>query len=167
MRDSERDERIDAIIDAAARSLTAVEPPAALRAGVRQRISRRNSVGWLVPVSVTAAVITVTIAGRALLGPPHESPRVRPTDVRLSIDRASTQRVSATGGPDKARPTGALIAKRPVAETFEPPPIEELEPAIPPLSIPPLETKLIAVEASSGMMPIEIEPLRIEPLQGE
>ena len=46
-------------------------------------------------------------------------------------------------------------------------PPEELAPMIPPIAIAPLETKLIAVETSSGLMPIEIEPLQIEPLRGD
>jgi hypothetical protein len=42
--------------------------------------------------------------------------------------------------------------------------IEE-EPPIPPIAIEPLVTVQIAVE-NSGVMPIEIEPLQIEPLRG-
>jgi hypothetical protein len=61
---------------------------------------------------------------------------------------------------------------RQLAATFEPPPIEEPEPLIPAIAIPQLETeplaiRQIAMDVSSGVMPIEIEPLRIEPLQGE
>ena len=66
------------------------------------------------------------------------------------------------GGPDNARPTPGLA----LAPTFEPP-FEEPEPLIPPITIEPLETELIAVDASSGVMPIEIEPLQIEPLRGD
>ena len=171
MPDSERDERIDAIIDAAAQSLTAAEPSAALRAAVHDRVRMasafRRKVGWwLVPLGATAALIAVMLVGRTLSDPasgpaggpdkarPTDVPGVaRPTDVRATIDNnPSTQPVLV------ARPTPVLA----LAPTFEEP-----EPTIPPLSIPPLETKLIAVETSSGMVSIDVEPMRIEPLQGE
>lgn len=180
---SERDgDHLDAVIDAAARSLTAGEPSAALRPSVRDRIGRRSNVGWLVPAAAIA-VMAVMIVGRALLGPPggpdpstgSGSPRaesrgnrVRPTDVRLPIDypsRPAPELSAAPLQPDIER----LVPPNPTHQVVAVPelPLEELEPLIPPLSIPPLETKLIAVETSSGVMPIEIEPLRIEPLQGE
>ena len=199
MRSDQDDDPIDAAIAAAARSLTAAEPSAALRAGVRDRIggdglmasaSRRKNLWWLVPVGATAVVLVAAIVGRALLGAPES---VRPADVRPSIEQASPQLEvvsrttpphragamgtprsgpAAPGGPNGVRRTGTSPRVRRLAATFEPPPIEELEPLIPAIAIPqletePLEIRQIAMDVSSGVMPIEIEPLRIEPLRGE
>jgi len=61
--------------------------------------------------------------------------------------------------------TGSVLLTPP-AEAVEPP-TEEIESLIPPIAIPALETRQIAVATGSGVVPIEIEPLRIEPLQGE
>lgn len=191
MRSDRDDDAIDVAIAAAARSLTEAEPSSALRAGVRDRIGghglvasalRRKNLRWLVPVGATAAVVVVVaLVGRALLGPPSGPERVRPADVRPSIEQASPQLdvvgrtlsgPAAPGGPDRVRPPVTSPRVRRLAATFEPPPIEELEPLIPAITIPqletePLEIRQIAVDTSSGVMPIEIEPLRIEPLQGE
>ena len=191
-------DHIDAAVDAAARSLTTGEPSAALRMGVRDRISERSPVAsafpgppklgtseggrrkswWLVPAGAMTALIAVMIGGRTLLDPalsggPDKArpPDSRPADVRLSTDRATTQSMSRTGGPDVGRtlsgpPARPAVTPPPLAAATLEPPFEELEPLIPPITIEPLETKLIAVGPSSGVMPIEIEPLRIEPLQG-
>lgn len=181
-------DHIDAAIDAAARSLTTGEPSAALRMGVRDRISERSPVasafpffvasafrrkGWLVPAGAMTALIAVMIVGRALLDPLDEpdvertlsGPSARPTDVRLSIDRATTQSVSDPGGRDTT--PAPVRSPQPLAAATLDLPFEELEPLIPPITIEPLETRLIVVDTSSGVMPIEIEPLQIEPLRGD
>ena len=44
---------------------------------------------------------------------------------------------------------------------------EEEEPPIPPITIEPVHTVQIAVDESSDVMPIDIAPLQIEPLQGQ
>lgn len=167
---SERDGAIDAAIAAAAEALTSAAPSAALRVGVRDRIGRRHTAWWLVPAAA-AAVVLVAILGRTLSGPavPDGPDRVRAADVRLAIEHASPQLETVgralSGPPDRVRPAVTPPVRR-LAAAFEPP-VEEMEPLIPPITIPPLETELIVVDASSGVMPIEIEPLRIEPLQGE
>lgn len=176
MRSEQGDSRFDAAIDAAASALTSADPSPALRAGVRDRIGKRRTAWWLVPASVLAVVVVVALVGRILPGPATQGgpDKARPTDIadlRPALDRVSPppetvgrtlSGPAAQGGPDKARPP----RMRRLPPTFEPAP-EDLEPLIPPLMIPPLETQQIAVDARSGVMPIEIEPLRIEPLQGE
>ena len=44
---------------------------------------------------------------------------------------------------------------------------EDIAPLIDPIMIEPITTVQIAIDVSSGVMPIDIEPLRIEPLQGQ
>lgn len=149
-------------------------PKLAFRSFVASAFRRKKS-WWLVPVGAMVAVSAVTIVGRTFLGPPGGPDRVRPKDVRSAIDHVSSpletvgrtlSGPAASGGPERVRPTVTPPPIRRVAATFVPTP-EELEPLIPPLTIPLLETKQIAVDTSSGVMPIEIIPLRIEPLQGE
>ncbi|HVG53888.1 MAG TPA: hypothetical protein VM846_05655 [Vicinamibacterales bacterium] len=173
MRSEQGDSRYDAAIDAAARSLTAADPSPALRARVRERIGRRSLVAsagwWLVPVGMTAAVAIVALFL-------WRSPE--PSSTRAALQPVPTPRAGTAPGvnvPETVPDTmpearQATAATRPsvrrVLPSFEPAP-EDLEPLIPPLAIPLLETKQIAVDVRSGVMPIEIEPLRIEPLQGE
>jgi len=172
MRSEQGDSRFDAAIDEAARSLTSADPSPALRARVRERIGRRSLVAsagwWLVPVGMTAAVVIVAL----FLG---RSPA--PPSTRAVLQPVPTPRAGTAPGvnvpetvPDTILETRhATAATRPLRRLpppFEPAP-EDLESPIPPIMIPPLETKQIAVDVRSGVMPIEIEPLRIEPLQGE
>lgn len=175
---SDRDDAIDAAISAAAQALTSAPPSPAIRAGVRNRIGddrvasafRRKIRWWLIPAVAAAAVVLVAaIVGRILPGPavPDGPGRVRPTDVRPPLTSTPPPSLVTTQPePATAIPSAVSLPVRRLADAFEPPP-EELEPLIPPITIPPLETELIVVDAGSGVMPIEIEPLRIEPLQGE
>lgn len=168
MRSEQGDGRFDAAIDAAASALTAADPSPALRAAVRDRIGGRRTSWWLVPVGALAALIVVMLVGRALLGPSEGPGRVRAGTTRPGV---APEPIAVPGlAPDIQPVVAATTATRPpmrrLPTPFEPAP-EDLEPLIPPIMIPPLETKQIAVDARSGVMPIEIEPLRIEPLQGE
>jgi hypothetical protein len=161
MRSERDDDAIDAAIAAAAQALTSAEPTAALRAGVRDRIGRRRTAWRLVPVATAAAVIVgALILGRSTSPAPGASvdqPRPSaPARVAVPPPELENQRVVQTVASPPRRLLAALE-----------PPIEEVESLIPPITIPPLETAQIVVDASSGVMPIEIEPLRIEPLQGE
>jgi hypothetical protein len=64
------------------------------------------------------------------------------------------------------RTTPRQLGRRLAADVPVPPPAEE-EPPIPPIAIEPLTTAQIAVDVSSGVMPIDIAPLQIEPLLGQ
>ena len=193
MRNEQRDP-LDALIDSAARQMTAGEASASLRGAVRDRIGARRPVWSLVPAwgAAVGVAIAALIVGRALLpldfargnpelveglGPPGERDNVRPT-----IELATT-----SGEPNRVRPTierevpdhdvVAQVAQRPrvrltrrLADDVAAPPQEE-EPLIPPIAVEPLQPVQIAVGnpiavESSGVMPIEIEPLQIEPLRG-
>ena len=165
MRD-ERTDPIDALIDDAARQLVAGEPSSALRSSVRDRIDRRQSTWSLVPALAGAsalAVVAVMLVGRTLSGPPGGPDKARPTIEHPVIERA--QAPGSPGETDNVRPTsdGVQLTRR-LAAPVAPPPEED--PPIPPINIEPLATAQIAVNVSSGVIPIEIEPLQIEPLRG-
>jgi hypothetical protein len=160
-------DRLDAAIDAAARSLTAGEPSSSLRAAVQRRIAHRRNASWLVPAAAVAAVLVVALVGRTLSDPSgpggmemprlpaKPNPPVLVTGPRAVMEATDVRRVVAT----------TLSSPPPAMDTPDAPP-EEPAPMIPPIAIEPLETKLITVETSSGVLPIEIEPLQIEPLRG-
>ena len=167
MRDEHRDDAIDELIATAARAMTAGEPTRALRTGVRDGITRSRSVWPLVPALAGAAVLVAVaiVVGRALLGAPDE-PAVHPTTEVAMTD------VTKAAGQEPVRETAApattqfvrATTRRPVARVR--PPLEDEEPVIPPIAIEPLVPTQIVVDTRSGVMPIEIEPLQIEPLQG-
>jgi hypothetical protein len=176
---------IDALIDGAARQMVAGEPSSSLRSAVRNRVGARRQIWSLAPAWGVAlgVVLAALIVGRALLGPPAERDNVRPT-----IDLSS-----APDAPDPpshrfgvARPTIAvdeggtrsvrlqadqnpLRLTRRLADEVAAPPQEE-ESLIPPIAVEPLEPVQIAVGnpigvERSGVMPIEVAPLQIEPLR--
>ena len=169
--DSARDP-IDALIDSAARQLVAGEPSSSMRSAVRERIEHRRSPWLLAPaIAGAAAVIAIAIVlvGRTLSGPAGERDNVRPTIERAATPASQPQVVEPEGirsvrlQADQRGPTRRLADDVAVLP-------EEEEPLIPPLAIEPLETDQIAVGnpitvESSGVMPIEIDPLQIEPLR--
>ena len=167
---SERSESngIDALIDEAARRLVAGEPSSSLRGSVRDRIGRRFSAwGSFVPALAGAAVVIMAIVGRALLGPPGEPDKVRPTNQRAAIESPAgkPQDTSAPTAiqPERTEPRQVTRRRAPADKS---PPVEEESP-IPPITIAPLTMVQIAVDVSSGVMPIDIAPLQIEPLLGQ
>ena len=174
---------IDALIDEAARRLVAGEPSSLLRRRVRDRIGKRQTAWSFVPALAGAAALLVVavIVGRALLGPvgrtlsgPANGSDIVATGERPTIERAapavSSQPANVTPiQPVRTTPrqSGRLLA----ADVTVPPPAEDESP-IPPITIEPLTTEplravLIAVDVSSGVMPIDIAPLQIEPLLGQ
>ena len=166
---SMRNERpIDALIDEAARQIVAGEPSSSLRRNVRERIGRRRLAWVLVPAwgAAAALVIAVLILGRVLSGPPGEPGRARSTEERPTIDRGAVVVASQSNGPDATQPARnkARQFTRRAAAVIPPPPDEE--PIVPPIAIEPLSTAQI-VDMSSGVMPIDIAPLQIEPLLGQ
>jgi hypothetical protein len=143
--------RTNELIDAAARELTAGEPSPRLRHAVRSRLEQRPR-AWHMPVWVPA------LAGAALL-------------VIVAFGVTVADRPS-----DATAPAAPRVA---VASPVVPPPVEPEPPKIAsrskpsnsskfdPLVIEPLRLQAIAVGSSSGVMPIEIDDLRIEPLRIE
>jgi hypothetical protein len=171
---SMRNERpIDALIDEAARRLVAGEPSSSLRRSVRERIGRRRSAWSLVPAfaGVAALLVVAVIMGRTLSGPAHGPDRVV-TGERPPIERAAPAVASQPNEPAAIQPVPSAprqLARRLAADVAPPP---EEESPIPPIAIEPLATEplgavQIAVDVSSGVMPIEIAPLQIEPLLGQ
>jgi hypothetical protein len=155
--------------------MIAGEPSVSLRGAVRDRIEGRRPVWSLVPAWGVAAgvVIAALIVGRTLSDPDGTPDTARPL-----IELAATP-----GAPDASRPTidvqtpsgveqgsQAVRLTRRLADDVSAPPQEE-EPLIPPIAVEPLQPVQIAVGTpitvdSSGVMPIDIEPLQIEPLRG-
>ena len=178
---------IDALIDGAARQMVAGEPSSSLRSAVRDRIEHRRS-AWSLPPAIAGAAVALVIAavpvGRALLGPPDERNNVRPT-IELTQTRDAPDPPSHGFGV--ARPTidvdevgtrsirlqadqNPVRLTRRLADEVAAPPQEE-ESLIPLIAVDPLEPVQIAVGnpiavESSGVMPIEVAPLQLEPLRG-
>jgi hypothetical protein len=167
---------VDALIDSAARQMMAGEPSASLRRAVRDRIEQRRPIWLLVPAWGVAASVAVAalIVGTVLSGPPGASDPTRPIG-QPTIERAAipVEQPPAVVAPD----TGSVGSPWPAEARDErladdvaalPPADESL---ISPIAIAPLEPDQIAVwnpiaVESSGIMPIEIEPLQLEPLRG-
>ena len=156
------------------------EPSPSLRGAVRNRIGHRRSAWPLSPAIACAAaalVIAAVLVGRALLpdvgrtspdvgrtlsGPAGEHHNVRPTVERVAIP--------VQQAPNVESDTRSVRLARRLADDVAAPPQEE-EPLIPPIAIEPFEPARIAVAnpitvESSGVMPIEVAPLQLEPLRG-
>jgi hypothetical protein len=161
----------DRAIDAAARDLTCGEPTPQLRAAVRRRIEPRTwwRMPMWVPATVAAAAIVVAIVlTRNAPDAPVGSPP-RPEQIVATTPPASLVPVVSPAPP--AEPTRVRPAVRttirPAANSRTDPngSRASTEPLYPPLVIEPLVVARIAMDAASGVMPIELEPLQIEALQ--
>ena len=167
---NERPDPVDALIDEAARRLVAGDPSSSLRSSVRDRIGLRRSAWWvLTPALAGAAMVIIAIAGRAILGVPAGSERARV----VAPDVASPS-LAVASAPVDVTPT-QLVESEPrqlgrgrAAATLPP----DEDPIVPPITIdplrtPPLPEAQIAADVNSGVMPIDVEPLQIEPLLGQ
>jgi hypothetical protein len=175
--------RTDALIDTAARSMTRGEPPPRLRLAIRARVvskaegridkrrawpGRRSFAGggWFAPVWVPAlgaavAIVLALVVGRAWLGSPDGPDKVHPTNASRAQEAVV---IPATPVPvEKPLPQIARIdqSARPRVRR---PTVPKL-PVVEPLVIEPLQIRRLAADTDSGVMPIDIDPLRIEPLQ--
>ena len=178
---NESTDPIDALIADAARRLVAGEPSSSLRSGVRDRLDRRQSTWSLVPAFAGVAallIVTGMIVGRTLSGPPAGPDNAGPTIERgqvPGVDQTLSGPADEPGERDSIRLTSEQLTegrgplRRLAADVGAPPEEESLIPpiAIEPLVTDPLAPVQIVVDQSSGVMPIEIAPLRIEPLQGD
>jgi hypothetical protein len=171
--------RDDEVIDRAAEALTRGEPSPELRQAVRARIdavspglfrltvpgtaslafSRRDQARrvWIPVVAAAALVIWVVVARNL------SSPRDAPLPSR---NIASAYQVTA---PVALQPTPALAVSRPIVRRVATRPgrTAQQNRVVDLLVIEPIRVPLLAVERSSGVMPIDIQPLQIEPLQPE
>jgi hypothetical protein len=184
--------RDDESIDRAAYAMTRGEPSPQLRQTVRARIdlthSKRRVPAWVPAAAVVmASVVAVVVVGRALSGSPGGSESVH----RTATGPRPTQLASPpTVTPTSAQPPAAVAVRVSaprtigrVRRTEHPtevpqygmehqdvasiPPSDAAGEQIPALVIRPLELTDIAVDTSSAVMPIEIDPLQIVPLQPE
>ena len=150
----------DELIDRIARAMTHGVPSTQLRQAVRTRIEQEwtpwASREWI-PASAAATLVLAAIVTWTLSGPRVEP--LRSTQVATALDvtppvplesaplLVSAQLSARSDSGGASRSTRQLIT------------------AVPPLVIEPISVPLIAVDASSGVMPIEIDPLQIEALQ--
>ena len=151
-----RQTALDELIDSTARAMTDSAPPPALRERVRERLtpSRR---WWHVPAwqpALVAAALLIVVVGRALLGPPGEPDKVRPTEdvVRQAVS-------GLPGGSDPSTSSGSPRATSrgdTVRPTPAPPPLGEIEPLV-------VETldapQSVAVDLIQTPMPLTIDQL--------
>jgi len=148
--------RTDAVVDAAAQALTSGEPSAQLRMAVRARIERNHSPWpiWGRAAVACAAALLLIVAALTLSDPRGEPDRTRPAPVEQTAAAPRVAPAVADGSPSPRVAQGTPPRRRPT---------RALE-SIDPLVIEPIVMPLIAV-TSSGVMPIEIDDLQIEPLQ--
>jgi hypothetical protein len=184
---NERVDPIDALIDSAARQIVAGEPSSLLRSAVRDRVAARRPAWLLAPAWGVAlgVMLAALIVGRALLSDPVGRTLSGPAGER-DIVRPAIELTRAPDAPDKSRPTievdevgiGGVrleanrnpVRLRRLAEDVAAPPQEE-EPLIPLIAVEPLDPVRIAAAnpitvENSGVMPIDVAPLQLEPLRG-
>ena len=155
-----RQESFDDVIDAAAHAMTRGEPSVRLRQTVRARIDNPRAwpalAAWLPALAGAATVVFAVFAWWTRVEPPPAQP-VAATTPALAPQVAPTQRAPRL---EIAAVTPPPAIPRPRVSR----PVRALDP-ITPIVIETMTTPLMAVGTSSGEMPIEIDELRIEPLQ--
>src|SRR4051812_41774659 len=171
--------RDDELIDRAAHALTRGEPSPLLRQAIRARVdavspgrfrlglpgkaalvfgSRDHARRAWIPVVAAAVLVISVVVARSLSGP-------------RGAQLPSRQIASAYQAtpPVVLQPTPALAVNRPIVTRVATRPGRTAQRQVTAdlLVIEPIRVPLIAVETSSGVMPIEIQPLQIDPLQPE
>jgi hypothetical protein len=142
--------------------LTAGEPPRSLHSEVRQRIARRRPTWSPIQAWGLAAVALLAVFAAWNMMKADEDEIHGPS--APAIVRSIRPAPPAPAPLAVVSTTHSRVPQRRVAAAVAPA-VEEENPLIPPITIEPLSTTRIAVDASAGVTPIEIEPLQIEPLQ--
>ena len=150
----------DELIDAVARDLTRGEPSLQLRRRVRCRIATRGGrvlwPAWAGMAGAAVALMTLLVMWPSPEGVPNH-------EVAVAVPPPQPAGQTPSPGPITAPAVAAKapISRKPAAGAAEP-----LEP-IDPLVIEPMTMPLIAGGSSPELVPIEMDDLRIEPLQIE
>ena len=170
MQGKQEHDAIDALIDAAARSLMTGEPSSGLRARVRERIADRTPLRRFRPAwagVALAAVVAGVIVGRTFVDLSNPAADNKPPSVAATTSAPRPSDDHLTAPPDRVGPLVIARSTASGARRLVPtdPAPENVELPIDAIKIDPLTTQQIAVEETGGVMPIEIEPLQIEPLQ--
>jgi hypothetical protein len=182
---NETPDPVDALIDDVARQLVAGQPSSSLRSAVRDRIGRRR-LPWVCAPAFAAAGTLAIVA--MLVGPTGapDAERAVPSATVARIERPA-HGIEPMERFERREPSERFerlerLERSERLERFErlerlersaDLTFEEEEPLIPPImiepltAIEPLASVQIAVDTSSGVMPIEIAPLQIEPLLSE
>lgn len=148
------------LIDRIARGMTHGEPSTRLRQAVRARIEQDRT-PWTsriwIPASAAAALVLAAVVTWTLPGSRVEPLRSTQVATTLSVippvPLAPAPLLIAV--PPSALSDSGGVARRTRQQAI----------VVSPLVIEPIRVPLIAVDASSGVMPIEIDPLQIEALQ--
>ena len=150
----------DELIDRVARAMTHGEPSTSLRQAVRTRIEQDRT-PWAgrvwIPASAAATLVLAAIVTWTLSDPRVEP--LRSTQLATALDVAPPVPLESAPVPVSAQLSARSDSEGGSRST------RQLSLAVPPLVIEPISVPLIAVDASSGVMPIEIDPLQIEALQ--
>ena len=154
MRDNEPD-HLDALIDDAARAMTAGSPPASLRDAVRRRIDRPARTWWRVPMwqagmAAASIVLVGVIVGRTLSGPFGEPDTARPFEAR-----EATVAPLAMPAADTPPPQTQVVGRF----------AREARPLVP---AQPIVVQPIALEPLADVHPVELELMEVPmPLRAE
>jgi hypothetical protein len=143
------------------------DPSSTLRHDVRSRIerrpSRRNKPMWIPALAGVMTLVVVAVVSQRNARDAVLTSRARGVAISQTIAPAETN----TPEPRQVvriEPERPNVVNANVSNVLNGP-TDPDEPIFDPLVIAPIAVPVIAVDTSSGVMPIEIEPLQIEPLQ--
>jgi hypothetical protein len=168
MRDDFSNGGLDALIDEAARALTATAPPASLRERVAASLRPRRAArvpAWRLLAATAAIVIAAGVV--VLWGPQgerdDEAPLTRASgsaaDVRLPVTAPPADGGVAVAPSPAPRPAGREAAPAPNSDAA-PIVVEPL--VLSPISEP--DVRALALDSLPAPMPLALEPIVIEPL---
>ena len=167
-----RDDHLDELIDATARTLSAGEPPARLRRRVRQQIDRRGSRDrrlWR-PLAAVAAGVAAGVWLSFARPAPQPGP-VAPASPAAVTQPAGPAAAAAAGQGHPVAPVPAVAAprrERVTAAARQPVEASDLLPVPPPIVVSTVSIGLLPELSTDEPMPLEIPLLEVPmPLQAE
>jgi len=161
-----RDE-LDALIDDTARAMTVATVPHSIAAGVRARlVGGRHAWSALWMPAATTVLMLMIVAASLWRPRPTEEVAMLPPTSRGRHDLVLRTPPAGIGGPDMPSRANRIAHAAAARPPRRPPRVVAVEPLeVMPLVIEPLvEPRLITIDASTSVMPIDIELLRIDPI---
>jgi hypothetical protein len=166
-RDGQHD-AVDALIDAAARSLTHQDPPVSLRTHVRASIAtpppRRVRVWVPATVAIVIAVAAWSVMRKPAVAPRDSAPPVMsrsavPGTPEPRAQSSPLARVDRRSAPESVRPWLVVLSAERVT------PIDDPLPAIAPIEIEQVPTSaMAAIERIPAPVPLSVDAITIERL---